>query len=82
MMNFVGRRVRRVPDDITTRCMLISATGPILLGNVEASEASDRSWKELPRHREEAQVELDVDRAFVYYPYCQYMHDPVMPMEP
>lgn len=50
--------------------MLISATGPILLGNVETSDETDGSWKKLPRHRDEAQVELDVDRAFVYYPYC------------
>ncbi|KAK2067559.1 hypothetical protein P8C59_001292 [Phyllachora maydis] len=26
------------------------------------------SWKELPRHRDEDQVQLDVNRAFVYYP--------------
>ena len=25
-------------------------------------------WKELPEHREEGQVELDVNRSFVYYP--------------
>lgn len=25
-------------------------------------------WQDLPRHREEGQVKLDVDRAFVYYP--------------
>jgi TBC1 domain family member 20 len=25
-------------------------------------------WKELPPHRDEEQVQLDVNRAFVYYP--------------
>ncbi|KAM3545412.1 hypothetical protein ARSEF1564_001725 [Beauveria bassiana] len=27
------------------------------------------SWKELPRHRDEDQVQLDVNRSFVYYPH-------------
>ncbi|KAM3485803.1 hypothetical protein MY8738_001089 [Beauveria namnaoensis] len=27
------------------------------------------SWKELPRHRDEEQVQLDVNRSFVYYPH-------------
>ena len=26
------------------------------------------SWKELPAHKDEGQVALDVNRAFVYYP--------------
>ena len=52
---------------------------PVLLGLTPEDEASnpdgspetntkDLSWKELPRHRDEDQVQLDVDRAFVYYP--------------
>ncbi|EHY58066.1 GTPase-activating protein gyp8 [Exophiala dermatitidis] len=46
---------------------------PILLGcdvgddGRERKEAN-RSWRELPRHADEDQVRLDVDRAFVYYP--------------
>jgi hypothetical protein len=32
-------------------------------------------WRELPPHRDEEQVKLDVDRSFVYYPngkpFCQ-----------
>lgn len=28
----------------------------------------DCSWEKLPRHRDEEQVQLDVDRSFVYYP--------------
>jgi hypothetical protein len=31
-------------------------------------EAAARPWKELPPHRDEHQVGLDVNRAFVYYP--------------
>ena len=28
----------------------------------------DGSWRELPPHKDESQVDLDVNRAFVYYP--------------
>jgi TBC1 domain family member 20 len=42
---------------------------PILLGYaVTKKSEQDVSWKSLPEHRDEAQVRLDVDRAFVYYP--------------
>ena len=46
---------------------------PILLGYSSATRESksitgEHSWKSLPEHRDEAQVRLDVDRAFVYYP--------------
>lgn len=48
--------------------------GPLLLGY--ASHGNDTklenddtaSWKNLPRHRDEDQVQLDVDRSFIYYP--------------
>jgi hypothetical protein len=30
--------------------------------------ASPDAWKHLPPHRDEPQVQLDVDRSFVYYP--------------
>ncbi|KAL2021940.1 hypothetical protein VTK56DRAFT_6359 [Thermocarpiscus australiensis] len=33
--------------------------------------ASADSWRALPRHKDEDQVQLDVDRAFVYYPNHQ-----------
>ncbi|ROW05668.1 hypothetical protein VMCG_05271 [Cytospora schulzeri] len=33
-----------------------------------ASDPDYASWKSLPPHSEEGQVQLDVDRAFVYYP--------------
>ena len=45
--------------------------GPILLGCEErrsTADSIDPSWKALPRHRDEDQVQLDVNRAFVYYP--------------
>lgn len=46
---------------------------PILLGLPSGRSAVDKEteqalWKELPIHRDEDQVQLDVDRAFVYYP--------------
>ncbi|KAL1838354.1 hypothetical protein VTJ49DRAFT_2785 [Mycothermus thermophilus] len=34
-------------------------------------ETSTPSWKSLPRHRDEDQVQLDVNRAFTYYPNDQ-----------
>ncbi|KAF2732722.1 hypothetical protein EJ04DRAFT_469619 [Polyplosphaeria fusca] len=39
---------------------------PLLLGCDEPLPSD--SWKELPAHRDEGQVALDVNRAFVYYP--------------
>ncbi|PSR83694.1 rab-GTPase-TBC domain-domain-containing protein [Coniella lustricola] len=34
-------------------------------------DTEDVSWKRLPPHKDEGQVQLDVDRAFVYYPDCE-----------
>ncbi|KAK1979909.1 GTPase-activating protein gyp10 [Colletotrichum cereale] len=53
---------------------------PILLGPTDSESSKDTvaagkedkdSWKDLPRHRDEEQVALDVNRAFVYYPSHQ-----------
>ncbi|KAK0718200.1 rab-GTPase-TBC domain-containing protein [Lasiosphaeria miniovina] len=51
---------------------------PVLLGLPSAEDGNepytaqdDGSWKELPRHRDEDQVQLDVNRAFIYYPHHQ-----------
>ncbi|KAK0671076.1 putative TBC1 domain family member 20 [Cercophora samala] len=52
---------------------------PLLLGipplnpdtKPEQEEEEDNSWKFLPRHKDEDQVQLDVNRAFVYYPNDQ-----------
>ncbi|KAF1811559.1 hypothetical protein P152DRAFT_459507 [Eremomyces bilateralis CBS 781.70] len=47
---------------------------PILLGctraadDPEPSPGDETAWKEWPEHRDEHQVQLDVDRSFVYYP--------------
>ncbi|ERF76378.1 hypothetical protein EPUS_07086 [Endocarpon pusillum Z07020] len=46
---------------------------PLLIGSeagvVEEPEINLSAWKELPPHRDEDQVQLDVNRAFVYYPH-------------
>ncbi|KKA27078.1 hypothetical protein TD95_001143, partial [Thielaviopsis punctulata] len=47
---------------------------PYLLGDFsldqdpQNGEKPDLSWHKLPRHRDEEQVQLDVNRSFVYYP--------------
>lgn len=59
--------------------------GPVLLGlplkeaasaedkkGISSPASDDGSWKELPRHRDEDQVQLDVNRAFIYYPNRMY----------
>ncbi|ATY60290.1 GTPase-activating gyp10 [Cordyceps militaris] len=56
---------------------------PILLGlpaptvnasneKLAESDDDDGRWKELPHHRDEDQVQLDVNRSFVYYPHSNY----------
>ncbi|KAI0185645.1 GTPase-activating protein gyp10 [Xylaria flabelliformis] len=48
---------------------LRSRAWPILLGSdADTTTSDDDSWRHLPRHRDEDQVKLDVDRSFVYYP--------------
>jgi len=51
---------------------LIYQEGPILLGyvnnNASLADQASNSWRDLPPHRDEEQVQRDVDRAFVYYP--------------
>ncbi|KAI8946190.1 rab-GTPase-TBC domain-containing protein [Xylaria longipes] len=52
---------------------LRSRAWPILLGSDAVTTSDDPtetsgSWRHLPRHRDEEQVKLDVDRSFVYYP--------------
>ncbi|KAJ9636697.1 GTPase-activating protein gyp8 [Coniosporium tulheliwenetii] len=48
---------------------------PVLLGSVAGlgtiATDEDETWRSLPRHRDEDQVRLDVDRSFVYYPNDQ-----------
>ncbi|KZF23442.1 RabGAP/TBC [Xylona heveae TC161] len=51
------------------------AAWPILLGCKQSNKTTDKYnaeiWKDLPRHRDEDQVSLDVNRSFVYYPKDQ-----------
>lgn len=47
-----------------------SQPGPVLLGLPPKCSYEDdsSSWQDLPPHKDEDQVQLDVDRAFTYYP--------------
>jgi hypothetical protein len=44
--------------------------GPLLLGSDQATSTAEKEtpWRRLPPHRDEEQVQLDVNRSFVYYP--------------
>ncbi|PQE21419.1 gtpase-activating gyp10 protein [Rutstroemia sp. NJR-2017a BBW] len=47
---------------------------PILLGcsnGDDETKGSKESWREFPRHGDEDQVALDVNRSFIYYPHNQ-----------
>lgn len=54
----------------------MEAIGPALLGYTPPPEGEDSSdcgaWQSLPRHKDEDQVRLDVDRSFIYYPKSRY----------
>ncbi|KAL9025850.1 MAG: hypothetical protein Q9180_007581, partial [Flavoplaca navasiana] len=44
---------------------------PLLLGykpSKKAESTETAAWQHLPRHKDEDQVRLDVDRSFIYYP--------------
>lgn len=43
-------------------------SGPILLGSDSHDEPDATEVKELTTHHDEDQVQLDVNRSFVYYP--------------
>jgi TBC1 domain family member 20 len=49
--------------ELRTDCSI----GPLLLG-CNGGEDMFAKVEELPQHRDEDQVELDVHRSFVYYP--------------
>lgn len=53
-------------------------TGPILVGQDHGSGDlnSSTSWRDLPRHRDEDQVKLDVNRSFIYYPSGEASSNP------
>ncbi|KAI0198949.1 rab-GTPase-TBC domain-containing protein [Astrocystis sublimbata] len=46
--------------------ILLGSEGPETISNGH-SKGTD-SWRDLPKHRDEEQVQLDVNRSFVYYP--------------
>ena len=49
--------------------------GPRLLGSDGAgprTEAEPEDWRQLPKHKDEEQVKLDVNRSFIYYPSSAY----------
>ncbi|KAG6041667.1 hypothetical protein E4U41_002941 [Claviceps citrina] len=51
--------------------VLIGLSGEPMNGSTGSGESdadADGGWEGLPRHRDEEQVQLDVDRSFVYYP--------------
>lgn len=61
-----------VSQPISRKVQLLTLfPGPVLLGNFNAATDQTNDWKELPVHRDEEQVKLDVHRAFVYYPTGQ-----------
>jgi hypothetical protein len=49
-----------------------SVAGPLLLGCDDSRNSGGRdarlAWQALPKHGDEDQVKLDVDRSFIYYP--------------
>jgi hypothetical protein len=51
----------------TTLAPSLTTTGPLLLGCSE-QDSTKTPWQELPPYKDEHQVGLDVNRAFVYYP--------------
>lgn len=61
----------------------LHSIGPILLGlspqikggdddGAEDVAAEGRDWRSLDPHRDEDQVQLDVNRSFIYYPQGMY----------
>jgi hypothetical protein len=68
------------PEPIYMPTRLTIYIGPLLLGcggqdNTDKTEDGGKSdWKELPKHVDEDQVQLDVDRSFIYYPTGTISH--------
>lgn len=48
--------------------------GPILLGSRQDQHEASVEWRKLQHHRDEGQVQLDVNRSFVYYPERTNFH--------
>lgn len=60
-----------VLDDVRRQAwpLLLGCASPDADVKQEDKDASD--WKSLPKHEDEDQVRLDVDRSFIYYPHDQ-----------
>jgi hypothetical protein len=43
--------------------------GPYYLDDTKHEGEDSSSWRSLPKHPDEDQVQLDVDRSFIYYPH-------------
>ncbi|KAF7560772.1 hypothetical protein G7046_g3377 [Stylonectria norvegica] len=59
-------------DSVDSRSSNSKSSSQEGLAYPELSSGADDSsgdWKELPRHRDEDQVQLDVNRSFIYYPH-------------
>lgn len=74
------RHVGQDPSLISHLHKVTHYIGPLLIGSDSGSEEwsdvkAPASWKELQPHPDEDQVQLDVNRAFVYYPSGKG-HDP------
>lgn len=59
---YVSHAANRMPNTADWR------QGPILLGCSQRQGEEEVRWNSLPQHRDEDQVQLDVNRSFVYYP--------------
>jgi hypothetical protein len=71
MTLFAKQHVSTACHWLSRQVLMWTEKGPILLGceqPLSTADISGTSWKALPRHRDEDQVQLDVNRAFVYYP--------------
>jgi len=53
---------------VAPHLFLTPHTGPILLGSSVTPSKAMRDWDQLPKHKDEDQVRLDVNRSFIYYP--------------
>ncbi len=58
-------------QQVISRRLPNGAAGPLLLGyedQLSTKLQGSQCWRDLPPHRDENQVELDVNRSFIYYP--------------
>ncbi|KYK59707.1 Rab-GAP/TBC domain protein [Drechmeria coniospora] len=66
---FLSDDLRRVAWPILLGSSSGDGAGSDQIGHAVGSPAlATGDWKDLPRHRDEDQVELDVKRSFIYYP--------------